>query len=168
MRSGLELGDLAGVQACVSRGDGVEEKYRGWTPLMKAAEEGFVTLTGETVTDQIRQALAQFVAAANAEDPTQLLAPGFENWVSLSVLAQVRKAGFGITEVQEQGTQLIRDFMRADRTKALLEQLGLKSQLVNMSECHRFVANRNAGRQDDGQKDASARLAGIGASGGIA
>lgn len=127
----------------------------------KAAEEGFVTLTGETVTDQIRQALAQFVAAANAEDPTQLLAPGFENWVSLSVLAQVRKAGFGITEVQEQGTQLIRDFMRADRTKALLEQLGLKSQLVNMSECHRFVANRNAGRQDDGQKDASARLAGL-------
>ncbi|MFP6644891.1 MAG: hypothetical protein VCF24_15220 [Candidatus Latescibacterota bacterium] len=31
----------------------------------KAAEEGFVTLTGETVTDQIRQALAQFVAADN-------------------------------------------------------------------------------------------------------
>jgi len=30
-------------------------------------------------------------------------------------------------EVQKQGTQLIGDFMRADRTKALLEQLGLKS-----------------------------------------
>lgn len=73
----------------------------------------------------------------------------------------MRKAGFGITEVQERGTQLIHDFMRADRTRALLEQLGLKSQLVNMSECHRFVANRNAGRQDDGQKDASARLAGL-------
>jgi len=30
-----------------------------------------------------------------------------------------------------------------------------------MSECHRFVANRMIGRQDDGQKDASARLAGL-------
>lgn len=125
----------------------------------KATEEGFIALTGEAVTDQIRQELARFVAAANAEDPTQLLAPGFENWVSLSVLASVRKAGFGITEVQEQGTQLIRDLMRTDPARALLEQLGLKAQLINMSKCHRFVANRIAGRQDDGQKNASARLA---------
>ena len=56
--------------------------------FVNAAEEGFLTLTGEPV------------AAANAADPTQLLVLGFENWVTLSVLAQVRKAGWGITEVQ--------------------------------------------------------------------
>ena len=127
----------------------------------KAAEEGLVTLTGETATDSIRQELADFLAAANAEDPAQLLAPGVENWVSLSVFAQARKAGWGITEVQEQGSQLFRTFMRSDRTRALLEQLGLKSQLVNMSNCHRFLVNRIAGRQDDGQKNATARLAGL-------
>ena len=97
--------------------------------FVAAAGEGFSTLTGDEVTDAVQQQLAEFLAVANAEDPTQLLAPGVENWVSLSVLAQVRKAGWGITEVQEQGTQIIRDFMRGDRTQALLDQLGVKSQM---------------------------------------
>jgi hypothetical protein len=79
--------------------------------FVNAAEEGFLTLTGEPV------------AAANAADPTQLLVPGFENWVTLSVLAQVRKAGWGITEVQEQGTQLIRDFMKSEGQKNASQRL---------------------------------------------
>ena len=61
--------------------------------FVAAAGEVFATLTGDEVTDAVRQELAEFLAVANAEDPTQLLAPGVENWVSLSVLAQVRKAG---------------------------------------------------------------------------
>ena len=128
-----------------------------------AVEEGFVALVGGEVDEQMRRQLTEFLSAANAEDPSQLLAPGVENWVSLSVLAQVRKAGWGITEVQEQGNQLIRDFIRTERAKALLEQLGVKSQLVNMSNCHRFVVNRIAGRQDDTQKNANQRLAGLAA-----
>jgi hypothetical protein len=36
--------------------------------------------------------------------------------------------------------------MRGDRTQALLDQLGVKSQMVNMNNCQRFVANRTAGR----------------------
>ena len=129
--------------------------------FVSAAQEGYTVLTGESADESMRGQLAQFLQAANAEDPTQLKAPGVENWISLSVLAQVRKAGFGITEVQEQGTQLIRDFMRTDKTKALLDQLGLKSQFVNMNNCHRYVANRIAGRQDDAHKTAANRLAGL-------
>jgi hypothetical protein len=53
--------------------------------------------------------------------------------------------------------------MRGDRTQALLDQLGVKSQMVNMNNCQRFVANRIAGRQGDAQKGASARLAGLAA-----
>lgn len=128
-----------------------------------AAEEGYAMLSGATADDAVRQQLVEFLQAANAEDPTQLQAPGVENWISLSVLAQVRKAGWGITEVQEQGTQLIRDFMKADKARALLDQLGLKSQFVNMNNCHRYVANRIAGRQDDTHKTAAGRLAGLAA-----
>jgi len=53
--------------------------------------------------------------------------------------------------------------MRGDRTQALLDQLGVKSQMVNMNNCQRFVANRIAGRQGDAQKGASVRLAGLAA-----
>ncbi len=120
--------------------------------FVNAAEEGFLALTGEPVGDQVRTQLEELVAAANAADPTQLLVPSFENWVTLSVLVQVRKAGWGITEVQEQGTQLIRDFMKSEGARGLLQKL--KSQYVNMSNCHRAVANRIAG-----QKNASQRLA---------
>ncbi|MDA0335788.1 MAG: hypothetical protein O2782_11525, partial [bacterium] len=128
-----------------------------------AVEAGYLSLAGQQADEAMRHQLTQFLAAANAEDPAQLLAPGVENWVALSVFAQVRKAGWGITEVQEQGNQLIRDFLRTERARALLEQLGLKPQLVNMSNCFRFIVNRIAGRQDDSQKDASQRLAGLAA-----
>ena len=42
LRSVLELGDSAGVQECLHADADVEVTYRGWSPLMKAAEEGHI------------------------------------------------------------------------------------------------------------------------------
>lgn len=40
----VENGDKHGVQACLARGDDRDETLEGWTPLMKAAEEGYVDI----------------------------------------------------------------------------------------------------------------------------
>jgi hypothetical protein len=156
-----QLTPAAGEQLLVYLGDRLQtgEVLVTAEQFVHALEEGYVALVGGEVDDNLRQQLVKFLHDANAEDPALLLAPGVENWIALSVLSQVRKAGWGITEVQEQGKQLIRTFMRTDKARALLTQLGLKSQLVNMSNCQRYVVNRIAGRQDDSHKDASRRLA---------
>lgn len=123
-----------------------------------AAREGYLALTGDEASEAMGAQLTSFLQEVN-QDPTLLLVPAVENWVTLSVFAQVRKAGWGITEVQERGTQLVREFLNAPKSSALLAQLGLKTQQIKMSECHRAVANRIAGRKDDTQKEANARLA---------
>ena len=43
----VEAGDLYAVQQCIRRGDDLDLKYKGWSPLMKAAEEGHVDIMHE-------------------------------------------------------------------------------------------------------------------------
>lgn len=124
-----------------------------------AAEEGVAILGGATVDEATRAALRRLLSEVHRQDPTLLRTPGVENWISLSVLSEVRRAKLTIIDVQEQGTQLIRDFLRGPKAKALLDQLGLTPSQINMSNCLRFVVNRVAGRPDDSQKRAAARLA---------
>lgn len=40
----MERGDEATVQRLITEGKDIEEKYDGWSPLMKAAEEGHVVI----------------------------------------------------------------------------------------------------------------------------
>lgn len=40
----VESGEADEVRLCLSRGDDAEEKYLGWSPLMKASEEGHVEI----------------------------------------------------------------------------------------------------------------------------
>lgn len=123
------------------------------------AEEAVQVLTGFPVDDPTRQALSAMLAEIHARDAALLRTPGVENWISLSVLSEVRRAKLSVTDVQEQGTQLIRDFLRGPKAKALLNQLSLTPNQINMSNCLRFVVNRVAGRQDDAQARAATRLA---------
>lgn len=127
--------------------------------FQKASAEGYELLTGGAADDRATRALSEWLDSVHSQDAAQLQAPGVENWISLSVFAQVRKAGLDITDVQERGTQLVRDFLREPKTKALLGQLGLTPNQVNMSNCLRYVVNRVAGRKDDGQSHAASRLA---------
>jgi hypothetical protein len=125
----------------------------------KAAAEGYQLLTGEAVSEAVQQEVREFLEAAHQEDPSQLTVPGLENWISLTVLGQVRQAGWGLIEVQEGGTQLIRELLHSAKAQALLTQLGVKAQMVNMSACQRTIVNKVARKRDDTQRKSAARLA---------
>ena len=95
----------------------------------------------------------------NGESPEVLVVPGVENWVTKSVLASVRKRGMGVTEVQEGGNHLVRDFVRGAKVQGLISQLGIQSSQINLKRCFRTILNSVAGKVDVDQKRSAARLA---------
>ena len=121
-------------------------------------------LTGMEADAPQREHFAQLVKTTNEQDPAILLAPGVENWIAKSVLGQARKAGWGITEVQEQGNQAIRDFVRGPQATALMAQLGVDVKQLNQRNCLRSVVNVISGKQDPSHRNAEARLAQLKAS----
>ena len=121
-------------------------------------------LTGMEADAPQREHFAQLVKTTNEQDPAILLAPGVENWIAKSVLGQARKAGWGITEVQEQGNQAIRDFVRGPQATALMAQLGVDVKQLNQRHCLRSVVNVISGKQDPSHRNAEARLAQLKAS----
>jgi len=121
-------------------------------------------LTGMEADEPRREHFAQLVKTTNEQDPAILLAPGVENWIAKSVLSQARKAGWGITEVQEQGNQVIRDFVRGPQVTALMAQLGVDVKQLNQRNCLRSVVNVISGKQNSSHRNAETRLAQLQAS----
>ncbi|MBT3345101.1 MAG: hypothetical protein HN404_19040 [Gemmatimonadetes bacterium] len=121
-------------------------------------------LTGEAPSESRRSELTGLIRETNEKDPTILLVPGVENWIARTVLAQFRKANWGITEVQERGNQAVRDFAHGPQATALLAQLGVDVRQVNQRNCLRSIVNTISGRHDDSHRNAEARLAQLQAS----
>ena len=127
--------------------------------FVAAMEESFQSVSRATLDDTTKQKLVEIVRQVNTETPEVLLVPGIENWVTKSVLASVRKQDWGVTEVQERGNQLVRQFVRGEKVQALLSQLGLQASQLNLKRSYRSVLNQVAGKADVDQKRAAARLA---------
>lgn len=121
-------------------------------------------LTGAVADEARKEQFGRLIQDTNSKDPGILLVPGVENWIARTVLTQVRKAGWGITEVQERGNQTIRDFTRGPQATALLAQLGIDVKQLNQRNCLRSIVNAISGRQDDSHRNARNRLAQLQAS----
>jgi len=126
----------------------------------------YTELTGSAVTPEIGKVLEALVAEANAADPGVFVVPGIENWITRAALTEVRRRGWGVTEIQESGTQIIRQFVREPKTQALLAQLGVTASQLNLRRCLRSMANAAAGKQAAPLKRPSVRLAGLQVNGG--
>ena len=109
--------------------------------FVAAMEEGFQTLSRATLDEGTKTKLVEIVRKVNGESPEILVVPGLENWVTKSVLASVRKQGMGVTEVQEGGNQLVRDFVRGAKVQGLISQLGIQASQLNLKRCFRTVRN---------------------------
>ena len=127
--------------------------------FIAAMEEGFQTVSRATLDQETKKKLVEIVRQVNGESPEVLVIPGVENWVTKSVLASVRKRGMGVTEVQEGGNHLVRDFVRGAKVQGLISQLGIQSSQINLKRCFRTILNSVAGKVDVDQKRSAARLA---------
>jgi hypothetical protein len=110
------------------------------THFKQAMEEGYASLTGSSPGDSAKRELEEIVRQTNTSDPEVLQVPGIENWVTRSVLASARKLGWGSVEVQEDGHQAVRDFVRSKKVQAVLQQLDIKPSRLNLSRCLRSIA----------------------------
>jgi len=124
-----------------------------------AAAEGYGQLFGGEPNEVAVRELAAELALVNEEDPGVLVAPGVENWIARTVLADVRRLRWTLAEVMEQGQQAIREFLRSAKAGALLGQLNLTPKQLNLSRCHRSIVNAVAGREDPVQRRSAERLA---------
>ena len=76
----VEEGSLENVRRLLQGGADVEEKFRGWSPLMKAAEEGHTEIIRELlkqranleVTNKKGRGALSFAAAPSMKRPTKL------------------------------------------------------------------------------------------------
>ena len=66
-------------------------------PFVDALVKVQQQLTGAEASESRRSEFAWLVQETNTQDPSILLVPGVENWIAKSVLAQARKANWGIT-----------------------------------------------------------------------
>jgi len=127
--------------------------------FLKAMVEGYQALSGNFPSQEIKKQLGKIIAEVNKENPETFVIPGIENWITQSVAGIVQKKKWGITELQEQGQGLIRDFVRQDKVRNLIAQLGLTANQLNIRNSMRAITNRVAGKQDPEQKRSAARLA---------
>jgi len=127
--------------------------------LHAAAFEGYEQLAGKTADETARAELAAAVDEVNARDAGVFVGPGVENWISRTVLAEVRQRGWSLADVMEQGNQAVREFARGAKARALLGQLGLTPKQLNLGRCHRSLVNAVAGRQDPVQRRSAEKLA---------
>ncbi|MFH1566980.1 MAG: hypothetical protein ABIL09_03205 [Gemmatimonadota bacterium] len=124
-----------------------------------AMRESCTALSGSAPSGPVLAGLKGALQSVNAADPGVFLVPGIENWISRSVLAEVRKLRWGIVEVQEQGNQAVRGFLRSPRAAALLGQLGVTPNQLNLRRCLRSVVNAVAGKDDGVKRRSAERLA---------
>lgn len=124
-----------------------------------AACEGYEQLVGRSPEPGMSRDLSLALEEVNAQDVGVFVVPGVENWISRSVLAEVRKRGWTLAEVMEQGNQAMRDFLRAPKARGLLGQLGLAPKQLSLSRCLRSMVNAVAGREDPVQRRSAERLA---------
>ena len=127
--------------------------------FQKAMEEGYQTLTHAFPSTELREHFGTLVNEMNENNPEAFVGQGLENWITRSFLGLVRKQKWGVTEMQERGHQAIREFVRQDSVKALLEQLNIAPSQLNIRRCLSRVTNQLAGREDAQQKRSAARLA---------
>jgi len=127
--------------------------------FQKAMEEGYHVLRGNYPSEAVKSCLGKVFAEVARENPEALVVPGVENWIARAILGKVRKNGWGITETQIEGQNLLRQFLHQDQARAVLLQLNLKPTDLNLRNCMRSVLNAVAGKDDPGRKRADARLA---------
>ena len=121
--------------------------------------EGFEALSGHAAGSEDKEWLRSVVTKVNEENPEIFVVPGVENWITKTVLANVRKAGWGVVEVQEQGNQMVRQFLHEGKVQGLLAQLKVAPAQLNQKRCFRSVLNSVAGKTDADQQRSAARLA---------
>ena len=127
--------------------------------FQQVMEEGFEALSGSPAASEDKKWLGMVVAKVNEQNPEVFVVPGVENWIIKSVLANVRKAGWGVVEIQEQGNQTIRQFLKEDKVQPVLAQLKITPAQLNQKRCFRSVLNQVAGKTDADQQRSAARLA---------
>ena len=127
--------------------------------FQEALEEGSQTLQGAVPSDPIKKELSSVLRQITKENPAVLMVPGIENWIVLNVLGQVRKVNWSLAEVQVQGQDFMRQFLRRDQVQAVLKQFELQAADLNIRNCMRSVVNAVAGKEDPVKKRAAARLA---------
>ena len=124
----------------------------------KAIEEAYQALSGGFPSQEIREQLSKTIALVNQENPETFVIPGMENWITQSVMGVVRQRKWGIAEVQERGQGEIRNFVRQDKVRALLDQFGLTANQLNLRNCMRAVTNQVAGKEEPQHRRSKARL----------
>jgi len=151
---------LAVVAGQVNTGDVLLSELHFVDALMNVQQQ----LTGAEASESRRSEFVRLVQEINTQDPSILLVPGVENWIAKSVLAQARKANWGITEILERGNQAVRDFVRGAQATALMAQLGVDVKQLNQRNCLRSIVNAISGKQDSSHRNAEAKLAQVKAS----
>ena len=71
-------------------------------------------LRGSYPSEAVKSCLGEVFAQVARETPEALVVPGVENWIARAILGTVRKNGWGITETQTEGQNLLRQFLRQD------------------------------------------------------
>ena len=127
--------------------------------FQQAMEEGYAALANSGVGGQEKSWLRGILTEVNSKNPEVFVVPGVENWIVHSVLANARKQGWGVVEVQEQGNQAIRMFLRDDKVQGVLAKLGVNASQLNQKRCFRSILNTIAGKPDPDQQRAAERLA---------
>ena len=127
--------------------------------FQKAMEEGYQVLRGRSPSEAVKSCLGKVFVEVARENPDVLVVPGVENWIVRAILGKVRNNGWGITETQIEGQNLLRQFLHQDQARAVLLRLDLKPTDLNIRNCMRRVVNAVAGKDDPGRKRAEARLA---------
>ena len=127
--------------------------------FLKALEEGYQTIAGESPSEQALESLGEIADRVLAENAQAYAVPGVENWIIRSLLSTVRKKGWDIGAVQENASSELRNFLRQEKVRNVLTSLNLTPQEINQKNCLRAVANAVVGKEDPQKKRAAARLA---------
>ncbi len=127
--------------------------------FQQAMEEGYAELKNSEVREQEKSWLRGILTEVNSQNPEVFVVPGMENWIVQSVLANARKQGWGVVEIQEQGNQAIRMFLRDDKVQGVLAKLNVNASQLNQKRCFRSILNTIAGKPDPDQQRAAERLA---------
>ncbi len=127
--------------------------------FLKALQEGYQVLLGETPSQEVDGTLDQIAEEVVRENAQAFAVPGVENWIIRSLLGTARKRGWDIGQLQENASNELRSFLRQDQVRGVLTSLNLTPQEINQKNCLRSVANAFVGKEDPQKKRAAARLA---------
>lgn len=126
--------------------------------MADAAAEAWEWIHGAPPGRQEAAALEASLDSANRRIAETLLVPGMENWIIQAAVAEVKHRGWGVTEVQEHGAELVRELLHRSKVQRFLKELGLSSTQLNIRRCMRAVQYQAAGKADPRRQQARARL----------